>query len=66
MAFFDFTRRRTDIDDAMRSTDSTLNVFVLVLLVAAALGTWYFYWQTPNDIGRGPDHHNSRYRSTST
>jgi hypothetical protein len=40
MALFDFTRRRSDIDDAVRSSDSALNVFVLVLLIAVALGTW--------------------------
>jgi hypothetical protein len=41
----DHTRRsgRMSIDDMMRSTDVTLYVVIIVLLIAFALGTWYFY-----------------------
>jgi hypothetical protein len=41
----DHTRRRgrMSIDDMMRSTDVTLHVVIIVLLIAFVLGTWYFY-----------------------
>jgi hypothetical protein len=41
---FEHARRsgRTSIDDMMRSTDVTLHVIVIVLLIAFAFGTWYF------------------------
>ena len=40
----DHTRRsgRMSIDDMMRSTDVTLHVLVIVLLMAFAFGAWYF------------------------
>jgi hypothetical protein len=31
------------IDDMMRSTDVTLHVLIIVLLIVFAFGTWYFY-----------------------
>lgn len=37
--------RRMSIDDMMRSTDVTLHVVIIVLLIAFAFGTWYFYGQ---------------------
>jgi hypothetical protein len=42
---FNHTRRsgRMSIDDMMRSTDVTLHVVIIVLLIAFAFGTWYFY-----------------------
>jgi hypothetical protein len=53
MALFDHTRRRgldhdrrsgrMNIDDMMRSTDVTLYVVIIVLLIAFAFGSWYFY-----------------------
>ena len=40
----DHTRRsgRMSIDDMMRSTDVTLHVLIIVLLIAFTFGTWYF------------------------
>ena len=42
---FDHTRRtgRISIDDMVRSTDITLHVVIIVLLITFAFGTWYFY-----------------------
>jgi hypothetical protein len=40
----DHTRRsgRMSIDDMLRSTDVTIHVVVIVLLIALAFGMWYF------------------------
>ena len=40
---FDHTRRsgRMSIGDMMRSTDVTVNVVIIVLLIVFAFGTWY-------------------------
>ena len=41
----DHARRsgRMSIDDMMRSTDVTLHVVIIVLLIGFSFGTWYFY-----------------------
>jgi hypothetical protein len=41
----DHTRRsgRMSIDDMMRSTDITLHVVIIMLLIAFTFGAWYFY-----------------------
>jgi hypothetical protein len=41
MAFFHETRR--NVDQTIRSSDNALNVLVIVLLVAFAFASWYFY-----------------------
>lgn len=46
MAIFHGSRRRESLDDAVHSGhsgDNTLNVLLMVLLVAFALASWYFY-----------------------
>ena len=34
---------RMSIDDMLRSTDVTLHVVIIFLLIAFAFGSWYFY-----------------------
>jgi hypothetical protein len=41
MAFFHESRR--NIDQTVRSSDNALNVLLIVLLVAFAIASWYFY-----------------------
>jgi hypothetical protein len=53
MALFDHTRRRVfyhtrrrgrmSIHDMLRSTDVTLHVVIIVLLITFAFGSWHFY-----------------------
>ncbi|CEJ88682.1 Histone deacetylase [Hyphomicrobium sp. GJ21] len=43
MAIFHGSRRRGSLNDAVHSGDNTLNVLLMVLLVAFALASWYFY-----------------------
>ena len=46
MAFWNESRRgRTDIDDMVRSSDSILNVVLILLLVAAVVSGAYYYGQ---------------------
>jgi hypothetical protein len=42
---FNHTRRsgRTSIDDMVRSTDVTLHVAIIVMLLAFVFGGWYLY-----------------------
>jgi hypothetical protein len=35
-------RGRMSVDDMMRSTDVTVHILIIALLVAFALGAWYF------------------------
>ncbi len=41
---FEHTRRsgRMSVDDLVRSTDVTLHVAIIVMVIALALGAWYF------------------------
>jgi hypothetical protein len=43
MAIFYGSRQRGSLNDAVHSGDNTLNVLLMVLLVAFALASWYFY-----------------------
>lgn len=43
MAILHDIRRPRNLDDAVRSGDSALNVLIMVLLIAFGLATWYFY-----------------------
>jgi hypothetical protein len=43
MAILHDMRRPRNLDDAVRSGDSALNVLIMVLLIAFGLATWYFY-----------------------
>jgi hypothetical protein len=57
MAVFNDTPRRgrMSIDDAMRSTDGALNILIVLLLIAFAFGSWYFYGR----VTSAADHINS-------
>jgi hypothetical protein len=56
MAIFQHIRRRDfdktcqngrmSIDDIVRSTDATLHIMIIVLLIAFVLGSWYFFEAT--------------------
>jgi hypothetical protein len=37
------------IDDMLRSTDVTLHVVIIFLLIAFAFGSWYFYGAMGNN-----------------
>lgn len=43
MAIFHGLRKHRSLNDAVHSGDNTLNVLLMVLLVAFALASWYFY-----------------------
>jgi hypothetical protein len=42
MSLIEYSRRRTDVEDAVRSDDSALNVFFVILLITFALGSLCF------------------------
>jgi hypothetical protein len=49
--FFDSGRKdRSDIDNAMRAGDGALNLVVVLLLIAFALGSWYLYGSVRPDM----------------
>lgn len=43
MAIFHGLSRPRSLDDAVHSGDNALNVLLMVLFVAFALASWYFY-----------------------
>ena len=46
MALFEYSRRRADLDNEVRSDDRKLNVFFVFLWIAYVLGSLYSYGRT--------------------